>query len=234
VFSSTASTPRVVLEPLDDDLPADIAEADTLSPRAVAPAPASVLPDDDFGFDLDEPSFVTAPPAAQASSGSHAAPPDLFGDDDPTGDAALDPGRAEAFDLSFTDLDDPLAASRGRLTPTPEPARSFELPPAPAAHVFESEPDAPTRAVDAPQVTSFESELSRSFDSQSLHAFDPQHARPFEPPQTAASDSASASASAAASTSTTPSRRWRGRPSRISPTPSCDRPSSASRASHGR
>ncbi len=194
VFSSTSSpssTPRVVLEPFDDDLPAAITETDALSPRAAAPAPANVLPDDDFGFDLDEPSFVTAPPAAQASSGSHAAPPDLFGDDDPTDGAALDPARAEAFDLSFTDLDDPLAAARGDLA-TPEPPRSSERPPTAAAHAFESRPAAP---IEPPQATAFESEFSRSFEPEPERAFDAQPSRSFEQPPTAVSATASASSS---------------------------------------
>lgn len=92
-----------------------LTDSDALSPRAAVPAPAVVLPeDDDFDLGFDEEPFALGdtPPSAAPP-----ADPGAFGDDDPTGDTVLDPGHAPGYDLTFEDLDDPLAATRGRISP---------------------------------------------------------------------------------------------------------------------
>ncbi|MCC6641821.1 MAG: response regulator [Deltaproteobacteria bacterium] len=91
-------------------------ESDLLSPRAIAPEPAGLLPEEDFDLGFDEPPFPITDPAA-----THSAPPvpaSDFGRSDPATDSLLDPGIVGDYDLSFSDLDDPLAATRGESAST--------------------------------------------------------------------------------------------------------------------
>jgi CheY-like chemotaxis protein len=102
-------------------------ESDLRSPRAVAPAPANVLPDDDFDLGFDDVPYPTAAAASPGAPGAPLPPASRFGEDDPTRDTAIDPGQAGAYDLSFADLDDPLGAARGESMSGP----AFELAPTP-------------------------------------------------------------------------------------------------------
>jgi CheY-like chemotaxis protein len=89
------------------------ADIDLLSPRAVAPESASLLPDDDFDLGFDEPPFAAAAEAEAANVLELLPPASRFGADDPAEDAMLDLRRASSYDLSFSHLEDPLATSRG-------------------------------------------------------------------------------------------------------------------------
>ncbi len=104
----------------------DTTDTDAFSPRAMAPAPAALPPDDDdldFGLD-DAPELPTAPAfTAPGESRTFAAPPDLSfaGFSAHDGPAAPDAPRREetatetvvaaprpSADVAFEDLDDPL------------------------------------------------------------------------------------------------------------------------------
>jgi CheY-like chemotaxis protein len=91
------------------------ADTDLLSPRAVAPEAASLIPDDDFDLGFDEPPFAAAAEAEAANVLELLPPASRFGADDPVEDAVLDLRRASSYDLSFSHLADPLATSRGEL-----------------------------------------------------------------------------------------------------------------------
>ena len=91
------------------------ADIDLLSPRAVAPEPASLIPDDEFDLGFDEPPFAAAAEAEAANVLELLPPASRFGADDPVEDAVLDLRRASSYDLSFSHLEDPLATSRGEL-----------------------------------------------------------------------------------------------------------------------
>jgi CheY-like chemotaxis protein len=106
-------------------------DSDLHSPRAVAPAPANVLPEDDFDLGLEDAPFPVLPMGDTSTRVVTPAPANLFGDDDPSGDAMLDPGRAEGFDLSFADLDEPLAAAGVAQEPALEPTFEPIFEPAP-------------------------------------------------------------------------------------------------------
>ena len=85
-------------------------DSDLLSPRAVAPEPAGLPPEDDFDLGFDEPPFTSA---AEPSVSIPVPPASAFGENDAAEDRDLDPGVAGDYDASFSDLDDPLAATRG-------------------------------------------------------------------------------------------------------------------------
>lgn len=116
-------------------------DGDLLSPRAIAPAPAELLPDDDFDLAFDEPPFaadVAEPPTADAST---------FEGDDAAADGALDPAFAHGYDLSLAELDDSLGRARGESAREPAsavtPTRPDLAPPAATPS-----PAAPDPAVD--------------------------------------------------------------------------------------
>jgi len=135
-FGAGAADPAATV--LADDLFGD-AVPETPAPEAAGPEPAG---DPDLDF-----SFVTAPPTAITP------PPDLeplepAGEAAPVAEADLDPAGSSAFDVSSSDLGDPLTAVPEEPPPTvatfdetPEPAAFEEAVPAEAvAQPLGSEP----------------------------------------------------------------------------------------------